>query len=497
MQTISSGTDVRPGMLDPSDWDEFRRLAHQMVDDVIQAQREVRTQPVWRPVPDDVQASFDSPLPRAGAGMQAAYEAFHQRVRPYPLGNTHPRFWGWVMGTGTPFGAMAEMAATAMNPNLAGLRNAGVHVEEQVLEWLKEMLGFPREASGLLVSGGSMANTIGLAVAIQARAGFDVAREGLSRAPRPLVLYASSETHYSVVKTVRMLGLGDDALRRLPVDDEFKLDLAALERAIAADRAAGLHPFAVIGNAGTVNTGAFDDLNAIADIADRENLWTHVDGAFGAFAALDPSSRSLAAGMERADSLAFDLHKWMCVPIECGCLLVRDAEAHRRAFTVHAEYLTPMPRGVARDGGRFSNLGPQLSRSFRALKVWLSILAHGADTYAELIRTNLQQARYLTDLIDRDERLELLAPTESNVVCFRYLVPGFDDDALNALNRGIVMEIQEQGIAVPSHTVLNGRFAIRVAITNHRTENGDLDLLLEEVRRLGESCRAAVVMGAG
>ncbi|MCZ6918694.1 MAG: pyridoxal-dependent decarboxylase [Gemmatimonadetes bacterium] len=472
------------GLLDPDDWDELRQLGHRMVDDVMSDLSTVRDRPAWRPVPEDVRAAFRTPAPETGVGPAQAYDDFRDLVLPYPLGNTHPRFWGWVIGTGTPYGALAEMLAAAFNPNVSGLRTAAVHVEEQVIAWMKELLHFDEKAEGLLLSGGSMANTLGLAVAVQARAEFDVARLGLSRAPHPMVLYASRETHYSVHKAVRLLGLGDESLRLLPVDDQFRLEIPKLEAAIAADRDQGYHPFAVVANAGTVNTGAVDDLATIADVAERENLWMHVDGAFGAFAALDPSVRHLVDGMERADSLAFDLHKWMCVPIECGCLFVRDAESHRRAFTIQADYLTPLPRGTAVDGGRFGNLGPQLSRSFRALKVWLSIKAHGSEAYAAVVRRNVAQAAYLSKLVDVCDELERLAPTLLNVVCFRYVVSGWTDADLDELNREITMRVQEEGIAVPSHTVLEGRFAIRVAITNHRTREDDLDLFVAEVRRI-------------
>jgi aromatic-L-amino-acid decarboxylase len=476
--------------LDPADWQALRELGHRMVDDLLADQRDLRDRPVWRPVPAEVAARFEAPLPDDGVGAERAYRDFLTDVQPYPLGNRHPRFWGWVMGSGTPLGALAELLAAGFNANVSGLRNAAVHVEDQVLEWLKELLAYPRRASGLLTSGGSLANLLGLAVGLDATAEFDLARLGLGAAPRPMTLYASRETHSSVDKAVRLLGLGSEALRKVPVDGRFRIDLAALAAAIRADRDAGRHPFLVVGNAGTVNTGACDDLDRLADLADRKRMWLHVDGAFGAFAAAVPELRPLVCGLERADSLAFDLHKWMHTPIEAGCVLVRDAEAHHRAFSVQASYLAPLDRGVAADSTRFADRGLQLTRGFRALKVWLELKAHGADLYRRLVAKNVAQARHLAALVAAHGELELLAPVELNIVCYRYVVPGLGEEGLAALNRELLLVLQESGTAVPSHTVLDGRFALRVSITNHRTRRADLDLLVEATVRTGREIAA-------
>jgi len=408
-------------------------------------------------------------------------------VLPHPMGNIHPRFWGWVIGTGTPFGMLAEMLAAGMNPNLGGGNHVANYVEAQVLDWCKEMLGFPAGASGLLVSGGSMANLVGLTVARNAKAEFDLRREGLCAAPRKMVLYGSAETHSSVHKSVEMLGLGSDAYRHIPVDAEFQIDLPALEAAIAADRAAGHYPFCVVGSAGTVNTGAFDDLEALVDICRREGMWFHVDGAFGALAALSPALSGLVAGMERADSIAFDLHKWLYMPIEVGCTLVRREEDHRRAFSLTPDYLAHGgERGLASGAHWFSDYGIQLSRGFRALKVWLSIKEHGIRKYGRLIQQNVDQARYLADLVDAAPQLERLAPAPLNIVCFRYRVDSLDETALNELNQELLIRLHESGAAVPSYTTLNGSYALRVAITNHRSRREDFEILVREVIRLGE-----------
>lgn len=470
--------------LDPADWDAFRRLGHRMVDEMMTYLETVRDRPVWQRMPDAVRAHFRGPAPREGEGAARAYEDFVADVLPWPTGNIHPRFWGWVMGNGTPLAALAEMLAATMNPNVGGADHAANLVEAQVVGWCKEITGYPADSSGLLVSGGSVANLVGLTVARNAGAGFDVRKLGVAAGP-PLVLYGSVETHSSVQKAVELLGLGDDACRRIPVNDRYEVDLDALRAAIAGDRAAGRRPLAVVGNAGTVNTGAMDDLAALAELCRREKLWFHVDGAFGALAALDPEYRGRLRGMEEADSLAFDLHKWMYLPYEVGCVLVRHAEAHRDAFSLTPGYLTHATRGTAAGDLWFSELGPQLSRGFRALKVWMSVKAHGLDSFAALIHRNIEQARYLAALVEANPELELMAPVALNIVCYRYRVPGWTEDRLDELNTELLIRLQESGVAVPSNAVLRGRYAIRVCNTNYRSRQEDFDLLVRETVRIG------------
>src|SRR4029077_9894143 len=262
-----------------------------------------------------------------------------------------------------------------------------------------------------------------------------------------------------------------------------------LRATLAADKAKGLRPICIVGNAGTVNTGATDDLRALAVLSREENTWFHVDGAFGALAALVPELRPLVSGLEQADSVAFDLHKWLYMPYEVGCTLVRDQKAHRATFNVTPAYLASFDRGIAAGGFPFAERGVQLSRGFRALKVWMSFKTHGLDAFSELIHQNGRQAHYLAGLVTKHPRLELLAPAPLNVVCFRFVAPGADDAALSALNKEILLRIKESGVAIPSQPMLNGKYAIRVAITNHRSRRDDFDLLVRTVVETGSALR--------
>ncbi|MGH7579505.1 MAG: pyridoxal phosphate-dependent decarboxylase family protein [Gemmatimonadales bacterium] len=477
--------------LDPPDWTELRALGHRMVDDMMDYLERVRERPVWRPVPAGTREALDEPLPRGPADAAAVYQQFREHILPYPNGNIHPRFWGWVMGTGTPLAMLADMLASGMNAHLAGYDQSPALVERQVIRWMAELLGFPSNASGLLVSGGTVANLVGLAVARNTGAGFDVRAEGLQRPGTPLlVFYGSNETHSWARKASELMGMGDGAFRRIPVDGDYRVDLAALRAAIAADRASGHRPFCIIGNAGTVNTGATDDLRALAAICREQKLWFHVDGAFGAFAALAPSLRDIVAGLEEADSVAVDLHKWGYLPFEVGLALVRHPEAHRATFATASSYLDATPRGIVAGGFPFADLGVQLSRGFRALKVWMSLKTHGADAWGRLVTQNVAQARHLRERIRSESRLELLAPVPLNIVCFRFVAPGLDGAALDSLNQEILIRVQERGIAVPSSTVLGGRFALRVAITNHRSRREDFDLFVEAVLAAGAELTA-------
>lgn len=471
--------------LDPQDWSSLRTLGHRMVDEMLAFLENIRERPAWQRVPDEVREQFSVPIPQEPQGAEAVYRDFKKNVLPYPLG-LHPRFWAWVHGTGSPAGMLAEMLSGAMNTSLHGGEHAAMYVEQQVLSWLKEALGYPMEASGLLVGGGSMANFVGLAVARNTKAGWDVKKEGLCGPHGPLVVYCSAETHSSMQKSVEALGLGSEGLRYVEIDRDCRIRMDALRDAVAADRKAGKVPICVIGNAGTVNSGAIDDLSALAEFCRAEDLWFHVDGAFGAIAAITPAFRPLLRGMEQADSLAFDLHKWMCMPYDVGCALVRWPEKHRATFGYHAAYLDSQGRGLTAGPIWFSQYGLELSRGFRALKVWFCLKTYGMKAYQEMVEQNVAQAQYLGELINADARLELLAPVSLNVVCFRFKGGIKDEARLNAINKEILLRVQESGVAAPSSTVMAGHFAIRAANVNNRSRREDFEILVREVIRFGE-----------
>ena len=470
--------------LDPDDWEEMRALGHRMVDDVIEHLRTVRQRPVWQSIPSIVRKRFREPLPLAPQGAEAAYEAFLTDVLPYPRGNIHPRFWGWVNGSGLPLGVFADFLAAAMNCSVGAFENAATMVEEQVLDWLKEMLGFPRESSALLTSGCSMSNIISLAVARSAHAKADVRRLGMAAVPGIMTIYCSAETHSSIQKAVELLGIGNELLRRIPVSCDYRIKLSELKQKILEDRRAGMQPFCIIGNAGTVNTGAIDDLSQLAELCKREQLWFHVDGAFGAMAWLCPEKRSVLGGLQEADSLAFDLHKWMYLPYDVGCVFVRNSRVHYDTFSLTPAYLSPTAGGPADYPTSFPDYGIELSRRFRALKVWLCLKEHGIEKFARQIRHNMHQATYLVERIRSSPQLQLVAAS-LNVVCFRMVWDDLDSLTLNALNEEALVRLQRGGVAVPSHTILEEKFVIRVALTNHRSRIDDFDLFIDELLRLG------------
>ena len=471
--------------LDPQDWEQSKALMHQMVEDAFDYVKNIRERKIWQEMPDDVLKTFETGLPQQPSDAEAVYQDLQQNVLPYPMGNVHPRFWAWYMGNGTISGVMGDFWASIINPNLGGGNHAGHKVEEQVINWIKDIIEFPKSSSGLLVSGGSMANYAALSVARNVKAGYDIRTEGLKE--NNLVFYASTEVHSCNTKAIELLGLGTKGLKKIAINDDYTINIEALKNQITEDKANGLQPVCVIGTSGTVNTGAIDNLNAIADICEKENLWFHVDGAIGAIAMLSDTLKPQLKGIERADSVALDLHKWLHMPFEAGCVIIKDNAAHKKTFSLIPEYLEKNTRGLASGENWFSEYGLQLSRRFRALKIWMSLKEHGSKRFGRMITRNIEQAFYLGDLVNNNNKdLELLAPIGMDIVCFRYNPGGKSLDELNAINKEIKLQLEEQAIALPGYTTLNGAYCIRCAISSHRVTNEDFDVLVENVLRIGK-----------
>lgn len=475
--------------LDPDDWDGLRDLGHRALDDMVDYLKSVRSRPAWSPIPEASRKLFEQDVPFEPGGREEVYAEVKNHILPYPTGNIHPRFWSWVGGTGTPTQLIADLVISAMNSGSLGFDEASsTYVELQLLNWLKRLLDYPEEASGLLVSGGSMANLVGLSVARSALAGYDVRADGVDVQQHPRMrVYASTETHSSVRKAVELLGLGTRALKLIPVKSDFTIDVEALREAIEADGDNGLNPAVIVANVGTVNTGAIDPLNELADLAQAHGLWLHADGAFGAVAKLSRNSRELVSGLERSDSVAFDLHKWLYVQYDCGCVFVKTRTAHKDTFSVVPEYLRHWDRGLASGPTNFSDYGVQLSRSFKALRAWVALKTEGVNRYSALIEQNIQQAKYLTQLVEASEELQLMAPTHLNIVNFRFATADATEQSMDDLNAEILMRLHETGTATPSSTTLNGRFSLRVAICNHRSRRSDFDALVEAVVAFGKA----------
>jgi len=461
--------------LDPTDWEPLRKLGHEMMDDMINHLAGIAETPVWRPMPENVRAGFNAPLPAQGMAPEALYERFLVTIKPYVSGNTNPRFMGWVQGGGNPVSMLAELLAGALNENCGGRDHVGIAVERQVIAWAAEMLGLPERTSGVLLTGSSMANFCAVLCARYHALGAEARTKGLQGTK--LTAYAAAGAHRCIPAALDMAGLGMAALRVVPVDANFRMDIAALQAAIQEDSQAGYTPFLIVGTAGSVDVGAFDDLQALADIAAGAKIWFHVDAAFGALAALSPAHAPLLKGIERAESVAFDFHKWAQVTYDAGCLLVRDPVLHQAVFAQSTNYLAAAPRGLAGGQPWPCDMGPDLSRGFRALKIWMTLSAYGSAALGDVVETTCALAQRLAARVTASPRLQLLAPIALNIVCFG--VMGFSA----AQTEDLVADLQVEGLFAPSTTTINGTRAIRAAIVNHRTTAADIDALVDEILR--------------
>ncbi len=467
--------------------EELRRLGALAADAVASHRERLLERPVFGKVGAGA-ALFDEPVPEEGRPFEEVLAFVREHVLPYPMGNSHPRFYGFINATADPVGSVADYLAAALNSNCWGGDHAAIHVEARVLAWIASLLGYPDSAEGILVSGGSMANFTALAAARRAMTPGNVREDGLAGPDRSrLTVYASDQVHSCVDKAVDLLGIGTNQLRKIPTDDRFRIRPDELERAVASDRAAGFTPAIVVGNAGTVNTGAIDPLAALADFCERESLWFHVDGAYGAMACIVPELKPLFSGMERADSIAADPHKWLYVPYEAGATLVRRPGRLSAAFRKFPEYLASDPESPFPGPAWFAERGVELSRGFKALKVWMGLKTHGRRAYAEQIANDVRLARFLSAEVDRRPDFERLAEPVLSIANFRYRPPGraLPGPELDRVNRKIINRLVGDGSFFLAPTVLNGSTALRVSITNFRTHEEDLLALLDEAARIG------------
>jgi len=429
----------------------------------------LRDRPLVRPSTSaELRARLAEPVPQEPCAFDCLMRTMDEIVAGFSRHNAHPRFFGYVSSPGAPVATVATMIAAAMNINLTSWRSAPAAAELELLtvNWIKEVVGYPSESLGVLVSGGSMANLAALAAA---RA---VKGNGL--------VYVSEETHFSLRKAARLLGM---PVRTVPVKDRLELDIEGLERALREDRVAGRSPVCVVATAGSAGTGAFDTLGQIAAIARREGLWLHVDGAYGGFAALAPSARALFAEIGEADSVSLDPHKWLYLPVGCGCILYKDPAAARSAFSDNAEFTRVV--GLEQDEAfAFWDYGPELSRPFRALPLWMLMKSVGVRAIAEAIEENLACARYFEELVRASEDFEMLVPVGLSIFCFRYRPPGFEGD-LDALNERVMIALQRGGSSYLSNARVHGKFALRGCVLNYRTSRRDMEVLLDDLRVAG------------
>lgn len=466
--------------------EEFRRLGYQAVDLIAAQLASIRDAPVRQPVPVELRDRLmHEPIPTTGTDPQALIVRFADEMLPYPMGNPSPRFMAWVNSPPAPLGIIADLLAAALDPSAAGGDHAATYVEHGVLNWMKTIMGYPETAGAVLTSGGSVANLVCLgAMRHHVTNRFD-RWTGLYDNKAPMVIYTSSQGHSCIQKSLELLGFGSDYLRKIPVDGQYCMDVKALSQQIAADHKAGLRPVCVAASAGTVNTGAIDPLEAIAEICEKEGLWFHVDGAYGGVGILAEQTTGLYRGIERADSIAIDQHKWLYIPIECGCAMVRDAELMRDTYSLIPSYLRD-----DRTLPWFSEFGIQQTRGFKALKLWMVMQQVGLDGYRALISRDIALAQALQAKINARPNFELIAAGPLSITCFCYSPAGVPD--VEGLNRALLPIVQASGEAFLTGTELEGVFVLRACIVNFRTTEQDLDRVLDAIAAAGEQARATL-----
>jgi aromatic-L-amino-acid decarboxylase len=468
-------------MLDPSA-DEIRDWGNSVTEFMIKYLGDLRDRRVYRHTSSrEIRDRLDAALPAKGIDFDSLLKVFCETIIPFSRQNAHPRMFGYVQSPGTAIGAFADLLASTLNANLTIWRSAPapVELERLTIDWIRQILGFPAEAGGLFVSGGSMANLAALATARQTK----------DRSSGRLRMYASSATHFSITKSAALLGIGRENVRQVAVDERFRMRVDDLLAKITADLDAGYIPFCVVGNAGTVDTGAVDPLAEIRELANRFELWMHVDGSYGAFAVLAKSARKLFAGMEQADSIALDPHKWLYLPVDVGCVIYRDPEIARATFAHEAEY-TRMFGEEADEAFVCWDYGPELSRRFRALKVWMLLRGVGLDRISEAIESNLACARHLESIVRASDDFEMAAPVELSIFCFRHVPMQLSSEspkAVDAFNERLLVALQRDGSSYLSNATLGGRLALRGCVLNYRTTLRDMEILLDDLRRVGKS----------
>jgi len=468
-------------MLDPSA-DQIRDWSNSVIELMAGYLGDLRDRRVYRHMSSrEIRDGLDSALPTKGIDFDGLLKVFRDTIIPFSRQNAHPRMFGYVQSPGTPLAAFADLLASVLNANLTVWRSAPapVELERLTIDWIRQILGFNAGAGGLFVSGGSIANFAAIAAARQAK-------DYLSGRLR---IYASSETHFSIAKAAALLGIGRENVRLVAVDERFRMRLDDLVAKITADLEAGYVPFCVVANAGTVNTGAVDPLAEIREVANRFQLWMHVDGSYGAFAVLAKSARKLFTGIDQADSIALDPHKWLYLPVDVGCVIYREPGIARAAFAHEAEY-TRIISEEADEAFAFWDYGPELSRRFRALKVWMLLKGVGLDRLGKAIESNLACARHLESMVRGSDDFEMVAPVELSIFCFRHVpvqLKNESPEAIDAFNERLLVALQRDGSSYLSNATLAGRFALRGCVLNYRTTLRDMEILLDDLRRVARS----------